>query len=139
MPLGSVLLGGSLRENSSFSWMSFLGAGHREYYDSENGQGYGMNPFWGWSSLAYVMPLEYQLQYDPTKLEGKVRPIITEKLGIRFPENTVINPRSCARHSFRCEAPDCLIVQAREQAGNMIVCSIVVMQHIRVFGKVGLE
>jgi putative isomerase len=33
----------------------------REYYDSDSGKGEGMNPFWGWSSLAYVMPLEYRL------------------------------------------------------------------------------
>lgn len=57
----------------------------REYYDSETGQGYGMNPFWGWSSLAYVMPLEYKLHYDPTDLNGAIRPLITEKLGMRFP------------------------------------------------------
>jgi len=58
----------------------------REYYDSETGQGYGMNPFWGWSSLAYVMPLEYRLHYDPTDLDGKIRPIVTQSLGIRFPD-----------------------------------------------------
>ena len=57
----------------------------REYYDSETGQGYGMNPFWGWSSLAYVMPLEYQLHYDPTDLKGEIRPLLTEKLGLHFP------------------------------------------------------
>jgi hypothetical protein len=60
----------------------------REYYDSQTGQGYGMNPFWGWSSLAYVMPLEYGLHYDPTDLAAKVRPVLTESLGIRFPEST---------------------------------------------------
>jgi hypothetical protein len=60
----------------------------REYYDSLTGQGYGMNPFWGWSSLAYVMPLEYKLHYDPTDLDGKIRPIVTQKLGVRFPEGT---------------------------------------------------
>jgi hypothetical protein len=59
----------------------------REYYDSETGQGYGMNPFWGWSSLAYVMTLDSNFRYDPTNLEGKVRPLITEKLGIRFAES----------------------------------------------------
>jgi hypothetical protein len=64
----------------------------REYYDSETGQGYGMNPFWGWSSLAYVMPLEQKLHYDPTNLAGKVRPILTEKLGIRFTENPSTKP-----------------------------------------------
>ena len=56
----------------------------REYYDSETGAGYGMNPFWGWSSLAYIMPLEYKLHYDLTDLTGTIRPIVTEKLGIQF-------------------------------------------------------
>jgi putative isomerase len=63
----------------------------REYYDSETGGGYGGNPFWGWSSLAYVMPLDAQFRYDPMDLEGTVRPMITEKLGIRFPD-TAIKP-----------------------------------------------
>lgn len=57
----------------------------REYYDSQSGNGYGMNPFWGWSSLAYAMPLEYRLHYDPTNIAGKIALILTEKLGIRFP------------------------------------------------------
>ena len=63
----------------------------REYYDSESGQGYGMNPFWGWSSLAYAMPLELKLGYDPTDMTGKVRPIITEELGIKFAEEAAAN------------------------------------------------
>ena len=56
----------------------------REYYNSQTGQGYGMDPFWGWSSLAYVMPLEYKLHYDPTDLNGKIRPIVVEKQGVSF-------------------------------------------------------
>ena len=31
----------------------------REFYDSDTGKGNGMNPFWGWSSLAYVMPIDF--------------------------------------------------------------------------------
>lgn len=57
----------------------------REYYNSKTGQGYGLNPFWGWSSLAYIMPLEYRLRYDPTDLTGKIKPIVTDTLGIHFP------------------------------------------------------
>lgn len=40
----------------------------REYYNAITGEGYGRNPFWGWSVLAYFMPLEFYLKYDPTKL-----------------------------------------------------------------------
>jgi putative isomerase len=57
----------------------------REYYNSQTAHGYGMNPFWGWSSLAYMMPLEYEYHYDPTDLHGKIRPLATEKLGVAFP------------------------------------------------------
>jgi putative isomerase len=57
----------------------------REYYDADTGKGNGMNPFWGWSSLAYVMPLEYVTRYDPTDLDGPVRPLIRTALGITFP------------------------------------------------------
>jgi len=41
----------------------------REYYNGETGVGLGVNPFWGWSTLAYFMPLEYELGYDPTDLQ----------------------------------------------------------------------
>lgn len=56
----------------------------REYYDSDSGSGNGMNPFWGWSSLAYVMPLDFVNGYDPMDLSGEIRPLIKEQLGIRF-------------------------------------------------------
>jgi putative isomerase len=56
----------------------------REYYDSDSGKGNGMDPFWGWSSLAYGMPLEYVLHYDPTDLHGTIRPIIRDVLGAQF-------------------------------------------------------
>jgi hypothetical protein len=61
-----------------------LNANTREYYDSDTGKGNGMNPFWGWSSLAYVMPLDYLNGYDPTDLDAELRPIIKERLGIMF-------------------------------------------------------
>jgi putative isomerase len=56
----------------------------REYYESQSGEGHGMNPFWGWSALAYVMPLEETLNYDPTDLKITPRPIVTKKLKINF-------------------------------------------------------
>lgn len=43
----------------------------REYYNGETGSGQGLNPFWGWSSLAYLMPIEYELGYDPTDIERR--------------------------------------------------------------------
>jgi neutral trehalase len=58
----------------------------REYYDSDTGKGDGRNPFWGWSSLAYVMPLDLVEQYDPTDLNAPVKPVIANDLGISFPD-----------------------------------------------------
>jgi len=58
----------------------------REYYDGENGIGQGLNPFWGWSALGYLMPLEYELGYDPTDIgRTSIEPIATEQLGLEFP------------------------------------------------------
>ncbi len=42
--------------------------GDREFYTSDSMQGCGLNPFWGWSLLAYFMPLEAVTGYDPTKI-----------------------------------------------------------------------
>lgn len=56
----------------------------REYYNSDTGQGNGMNPFWGWSALAYVMPLDLVEQYNPMNLQGSVQPLVTKDLGISF-------------------------------------------------------
>lgn len=43
----------------------------REYNNGETGGGQGLNPFWGWLTLAYEMPIEYQLDYDPTDLSRR--------------------------------------------------------------------
>ena len=42
--------------------------GDREYYATETQTGCGLNPFWGWSLLAYFMPYENESGYDPTKI-----------------------------------------------------------------------
>jgi glycogen debranching enzyme len=56
----------------------------REWFNAETGAGEG-HFFWGFSTLGYVMPLEWELQYNPMDLNGPVRPIVTEHLGIVFP------------------------------------------------------
>lgn len=42
--------------------------GDREYYATESKRGCGLDPFWGWSLLAYFMPYEAETGYDPTEL-----------------------------------------------------------------------
>jgi hypothetical protein len=37
----------------------------REYYNAETGTGQGLNPFWGWSTLAYAMLLELEMGTTP--------------------------------------------------------------------------
>jgi putative isomerase len=58
----------------------------REYYNAETGAGVGQTQFWGFSILGYVMPLELELGYDATDLEAPYKPIITQHLGVQFPE-----------------------------------------------------
>ena len=41
----------------------------REWYNSDTGEGYGHDPFWGFSGLAAFMPLEIELGNDPTSLD----------------------------------------------------------------------
>jgi hypothetical protein len=55
----------------------------REYYNGETGGGQGLDPFWGWSSLAYLMPLEYEEGYDPSDLHLRsFRPLLRDRFGL---------------------------------------------------------
>lgn len=57
----------------------------REYYNAETGCGQGLNPFWGWSTLGYFMPLELETGYDPTDPEAEeIRPLGITEFGIEF-------------------------------------------------------
>jgi putative isomerase len=44
-------------------------AGNREYYDSETGEGCGLDPFWGWSMLGHFMPYEEQAKRLVTEID----------------------------------------------------------------------
>ena len=44
----------------------------REYYNSETGEGMGLEPFWGWTLLAYLMPVEELTGIDPTDIDCKL-------------------------------------------------------------------
>ena len=54
----------------------------REYYNSMTGAGLGRDPFWGWSALAYVMPFEFELRYNPTNLQTDVVPNLARAIGV---------------------------------------------------------
>ena len=41
----------------------------REFYNSETGSGLGMNPFWGWSTLGYMMLYEIKNDYMASDLK----------------------------------------------------------------------
>ena len=56
----------------------------REFYDSDTGKGNVMDPFWGWSSLAYVMPIDFARRNDPMDLHAPVRSLIKTELGLTF-------------------------------------------------------
>lgn len=43
-------------------------SGDREYYNSETGDGCGLDPFWGWSLLGYFFELEDRTGADPTAI-----------------------------------------------------------------------
>ncbi len=42
--------------------------GDWEYYNTDSCMGNGLHPFWGWSLLAYFMPIENEMGMDPTRL-----------------------------------------------------------------------
>lgn len=58
--------------------------GAREYYNTESKTGNGLDPFWGWTLLAYFMPLEDRLSLDPTEIEPDLSDAfrITAKKGL---------------------------------------------------------
>ncbi len=58
----------------------------REYYNAETGDGLGQTRFWGFTALYYGMLLESYANYDASSLEKPLRPLMTQELGVKFPE-----------------------------------------------------
>ncbi|MDD3108740.1 MAG: trehalase family glycosidase [Alistipes sp.] len=59
----------------------------REFYQGESGEGLGLKRFWGWSALAYMMPFECALAYDPSRLDDRqIEALGTRLFQIQFPE-----------------------------------------------------
>ena len=56
----------------------------REWFDAETGAGQG-HVFWGFSTLGYIMPLEWETQYDPMELHKDVKAIVPDSFGVKFP------------------------------------------------------
>ncbi len=56
------------RELAESTYETVKRVGEREYYATESGTGCGLDPFWGWSLLAYFMPYEAESGFDPTKI-----------------------------------------------------------------------
>ena len=48
-------------------------SGNHEYFDAETGEGCGLDPFWGWTLLAYFLPYEEGNSLDITAI-GEDRP-----------------------------------------------------------------
>lgn len=44
-------------------------SGNREYYITESGEGDGLDPFWGWTLLAYFMEEELKQDFHPEKMD----------------------------------------------------------------------
>lgn len=61
---------------ANVTYRMVLKDGDREYYTSDSAVGCGLDPFWGWSLLAYLMPWENDHNLDPTKLELS-KPIVS--------------------------------------------------------------
>jgi hypothetical protein len=83
---------GYMAEAKQLAYQSFdlvmKNAETREYYNSETGEGIGLNPFWGWSTLAYFMPLEFEMGYDPSDLDASaMQRLGSDVLGVTFPLN----------------------------------------------------
>jgi len=59
----------------------------REYYNGETGAGMGQNPFWGWTTIAWLMPFELELKVNPTRIDDKpLTKIGTDIFKISFPK-----------------------------------------------------
>ncbi len=60
----------------------------REFYDAETGEGYGLEPFWGWSTLALALPAEILADYHPDGPDTPPVPLLQRITGCTLPDPT---------------------------------------------------
>ena len=58
-----------------FDMVMIKNSSTREFYNSDTAEGYGCDPFPGWSSLGYFMLLELALDYNPTDYNQQLIPV----------------------------------------------------------------
>ncbi len=70
--------------DKSFELVYIKNSSTREFYNGDDGTGYGIDPFLGWTTLAYYMPFEFHMNYDPTNIDNEYVIPLGSMLGLNL-------------------------------------------------------